>query len=65
MLKEYMLDIDTLIVLMLNLYIRLDMENLILNFLLQKIQNQIKKILKNKNSKYQVIFSKVNIRKNG
>ncbi len=47
MLKEYMLDIDTLIVLMLNLYIRLDMENLILNFLLQKIQNQIKKILKN------------------
>ena len=65
MLKEYMLDIDTLIVLMLNLYIRLDMENLILNFLLQKIQNQIKKILKNKNSKYQVSFSKVNIRKNG
>ena len=65
MLKEYMLDIDTLIVLMLNLYIRLDMENLILNFLLQKIQNKIKKILKNKNSKYQVIFSKVNIKKNG
>ena len=60
-----MLDIDTLIVLMLNLYIPLDMESLILNFLLQKIQNQIKKILKNKNSKYQVIFSKVNIKKNG